>query len=111
MSSRSKQGMRRVSVGLGLFAAGAVLGGFGTQQLDNDAEPVKAAAEPSASYQAMSSDGPISCAIYDVPSIEHPALPARSTLSEGAPYVIVCEDSSGSEVLNELFVHEGNASP
>ena len=110
MSSRAKEGMRRVGVGVGLFAAGAVLGGFGTQLLDNDAEPAEAAAEPSASYQAVGGDGPISCAIYDVPSIEYPALPARSTLTEGAPYVIVCQDSSGGEVLNELFVHQGSAS-
>jgi hypothetical protein len=47
---------------------------------------------------------PHAWSIYDVPSLDSPVI-ARSTLSDGAPYVIVCDTPTGLETLNAVFIH------
>lgn len=106
MTSAFTRASSRVAIGVGVFATGGVLGGFVTQQLEADVETTQAAAEPSSTYQPLGGGGPLTCAIYDVPSPIYGAPPPRSTLSDGTPYVILCEDSTGNEVVNELFIHQ-----
>lgn len=106
MTSAFKRASSRVAIGVGVFAAGGVLGVVVTQQLEADVETTQAAAEPSSTHQPLGGGGLLTCAIYDVPSPVYGAPPPRSTLSDGAPYVILCEDSTGNEVVNELFIHQ-----
>jgi hypothetical protein len=105
-TSPLKRATRRVAMGLGVLAVGVGLGALGANKLTDDTETVDVAAEGASSDGWVPANGPLACAIYDVPSPVYPALPPRSTLSDGAPYVLVCEDSTGSEVVNELFIHQ-----
>lgn len=81
-------------------AAGTVAG----ELLTHDPVPVKATAPRAAMAQSTPDTGPLGCSVYNVPSLDSPAI-ARSTMSEGAPYVIVCDDAAGMEVLNAVFIH------
>jgi hypothetical protein len=47
---------------------------------------------------------PVSCSVFDVPSLETPVVP-RSDLVDGGIYVLVCEDGTRHEVVNTVFVH------
>lgn len=88
---------------LALLAGGAALGAVGTFALTNDPGAVEAAADP-AFDEPVSDNTPLSCTIYSVPTLDTSALPL-SILTDGSPYVVVCQDSTGHEVINELFIH------
>jgi hypothetical protein len=66
------------------------------------------AARTAAAPVPISLGGPLTCSIYDVPAFEYPVSP-RSTLMDGLPYVVVCEDSTGNPALSELFVYRLDA--
>lgn len=88
------------TVGITLLAGSAVAGVL----LTDGPVPVKATTPRAALTQSASDAGPLGCSVYGIPSLDSPAI-ARSTMSEGLPYVIVCDDADGVEVLNAVFVH------
>lgn len=104
MSSALRRGTHKAGLGLGILAAGGALGALGGQLFEADSEPADAAVEATSLGGQVGSGETLACSIYDAPSLEYPAFP-RSSLSDGGVYVMLCEDSSGNEVVNELFIH------
>jgi hypothetical protein len=103
MTSTPSVTKRRAITSLALLAGGAALGAVGTFALTNDAGAVEAAADPVVD-EAVGDNMPLSCTIYSVPALDTSAL-ALLILTDGSPYVIVCQDSTGHQVINELFIH------
>ena len=97
---------RRVVVAaLVAFAGGARGGAVSADALANDTAPAAVESEATpVDLRTARSDTP-TCSIYDIPSLET-AVVARASLVNGSPYVIVCENGSRREALNQAFVFE-----
>jgi hypothetical protein len=96
---------RRALLGLALAASGVAATAIGTHALTNDpATPRVRAADSPVTNRPMSPAGSLSCAIYTVPTMDTAAIPL-STMTDGSPYVIDCEDPTGHDVINQIAVH------
>jgi hypothetical protein len=101
MTSESKRTTPKVILGLGILAMGTVAGALTTQALTSGAATV--GPEPTSAHHQVGADGISTCSIYDAPTLESTIIP-RLTLTAGLPYVIVCQDPAGREVVNEPFL-------
>jgi hypothetical protein len=97
--ARAVSTTRKVFLVLGVLAVGALAGGFALPAVTSDAAPVR----PQRTSVDHVGAGTPTCAIYDPPTLESEAIP-RSTLTPGSPYVLVCQDLTGREILNEPFL-------
>ena len=105
MKSRLKLTSQKLLAGIGLAAIGTALGAVGSQALDDDHATVEPpAAAPALTGERTGAARMQSCSIYDVPTLDSTIVP-RSTLADGSVYVMVCMDSAGREVVNEVFIH------
>ena len=46
----------------------------------------------------------VGCSTYSVPGLDVAPVPV-STLTDGVPYVIVCTDTHGNELINQVFIY------
>lgn len=100
-----KRATRGTGLGLVVLVAGVGLGAFAADQLASDGEAVEVTPQAASPAGYAAADGPLSCTIYDAPSVVYPPYP-RSSLVTGAAYVILCEDTTGTEVVKELFLYQ-----
>jgi hypothetical protein len=96
----------RAVLGLALATSGVAATASCTHALTSDSATVgvRGAASPPVIDQPMSTGGPLNCAMYNVPTLDIAAIPV-STLTEGSPYVIDCEDADGRAVINQIVIH------
>lgn len=95
---------RPLLAGLAALVVGAALGAAGALAVTDGPSEVEAATVSATTERSVDTDGPVACSTYDVPSPESGAI-ARSTLVDGTPYVIVCDDAAGREVSSQMFVY------
>jgi hypothetical protein len=96
---------RKALVGLALAASGVAATAIGTHAVIADPATLRVrAADSPVTNRPRSPAGSLSCAIYTVPTLDAAAVPL-STVTEGSPYVIDCEDPTGHDVISQIALH------
>ena len=102
---------RNALVGLALAASGVAATASGTQAVVTDPATLGArAADSPVTNRPTSPAASLRCAIHTVPTFDTAAIPL-SSVTDGSPYVISCEDPTGHDVINQIALHDSAGPP